>query len=57
VSVQRRHPSGRFAKPLPVGSSQPKPAKPTPMGRTQASGRPEVQRGKVTQRARQAKRS
>jgi hypothetical protein len=57
MAAQRRHPqTGRFTKPLPVGSSQPKPAKPTPMGRTQASGRPEVAKGRVTPQARQAKR-
>jgi hypothetical protein len=56
MAAQRRHPvTGRFTKPLPVGSSMPKPAKPTPMGRTQASGRPEVSKGRVTPKARQAR--
>jgi hypothetical protein len=55
MTPQRRHPgTGRFLPKLPTGSSMPKPASPTPMGRV-ASGRPEQVRERLTPRARQAR--
>lgn len=53
---QRRHPqTGRFLPAVKVGSSQPRPAPPTPMTRV-ASGRPEQRRERPTPQAGQSKR-